>query len=141
MSDTEKTESNGSSSKLTAIIVLLILSLISNFIIYYISRPESPVPPQHRVLIISIEKDIKDSDCSDTTQVENGLYSGGYIRIKHSNDGYKAAFGDRYLSYGAENSSGYMWTLGAVLNYVSSYGWTLVQAPNSGLSDQYYFVK
>ncbi|MDC7236794.1 MAG: hypothetical protein PQJ45_03345 [Sphaerochaetaceae bacterium] len=31
--------------------------------------------------------------------------------------------------------------LGGILNYISSKGWALVQAPTSGLNSSYYFTK
>ena len=94
-----------------------------------------------RVLVVTIESELSDSNRSDKTQVKNALDNGGMIRIKASNDGYEYSFGSTYKQYGAANSSNNIWTLGAVLNYIASRGWTFVQAPTTGLSEYYYFVK
>ena len=94
-----------------------------------------------RILVLSLENDISDDDVSDKTQVDNALSNGGMIRIDNTNEGYESAFGTVYKSYGASNASNYMWTWGAVMNYIASKGWKLVQSPSSGLSSYYYFEK
>ena len=94
-----------------------------------------------RVLVVSIESDIADSDRSDKTQVTNALENGGMVRLKNTSEGYEYSLGTGYKKYGANDSNGYIWLNGAVLNYVASRGWTLVQGPSSGLSREYYFVK
>ena len=130
---------------LTGIIFLLILIFICNgYICLNIIRQTNSnkgIDSTHRVLLVSMEDDISISKASDITQVKNALSNGGTIRIKDSNDGYESAFGHDYEKYGATNSSGNYWTKGAVLNYIASRGWTLIQAPSSGLSHTFYFIK
>lgn len=94
-----------------------------------------------RILVVSIESDLADSDRSDKTQVNNALENGGMIRLKNSSEGFEYSLGTVYKRYGASDSQGYMWLTGAVLNYVASRGWTFTQGPSSGLSNQYFFVK
>lgn len=95
------------------------------------------------VLIVRIKsEESDDSDCSDARQVENAITSGGMIQLKLSGDFLKEAMGsDLYGNYGAANSKGYYYILGAVLNYVASRGWTLIQGPSSGLANVYYFIQ
>ena len=78
---------------------------------------------------------------SDKTQVENALKNGGTIFVPLSSDGLEKAFGKSYVSYGATNSKGYVYLEGAAMNYIISKGWSLIQAPSTGLSSIYYFEK
>ena len=95
-----------------------------------------------KILIIDVLRDtVNEDSLSDSTQVRNALEDGGMIRIKIDNDWLDDAFGSTYSRYGASDSEGYHYTLGALLNYVASQGWTFVQAPSSGLSTSYYFEK
>ena len=95
-----------------------------------------------KILIIDVLRDIVSEDSlSDSTQVSNALEDGGMIQIKIDNDWLEDTFGYGYAYYGASDSEGYHYTLGAVMNYVASQGWTFVQAPSSGLSTTYYFEK
>ncbi len=146
--DAEKTivrEEPAKTVNLTGIIFLLILIFICNgYICLNIIRQTNSnkgIDSTHRVLLVSMEDDISSSKASDQVQVKNALNNGGMIRIKDSNDGYKSAFGNEFGKYGALDSSGSYYTTGAVLNYIASRGWTLIQAPSSGLSSTYYFIK
>lgn len=95
-----------------------------------------------KILIIDVLRDtVSEDSLSDSTQVNNALEDGGMIQIKIDNDWLEDTFGYGYGYYGAANSDGYHYTLGAVMNYVASRGWTFVQAPSSGLSTTYYFEK
>ena len=95
-----------------------------------------------KILIIDVLRDtVNEDSLSDSTQVRNALEDGGMIRIKIDNDWLDDVFGSAYSRYGASDSEGYHYTLGALLNYVASQGWTFVQAPSSGLSTSYYFEK
>ncbi len=95
-----------------------------------------------KILIIDVLRDtVSEDSLSDSTQVSNALEDGGMIQIKIDNDWLGNVFGSAYSYYGASDSDGYHYTLGAVMNYVASRGWTFVQAPSSGLSTTYYFEK
>lgn len=95
-----------------------------------------------KILIIDVLRDtVSEDSLSDSTQVSNALENGGMIQIKIDNDWLEDTFGYGYGYYGAADSDGYHYTLGAVMNYVASCGWTFVQAPSSGLSTTYYFEK
>ena len=138
--NTQQESQNGVS--LEGVVLLLVLILICNLYLCYTTFAQSgSFSSSHRVLLVSLEDDISASNASDSVQVNNGLHNGGTIRIKDSNDGYAKAFGKAYMAYGAENSSGSLWTKGAVLNYISSHGWKLIQAPSTGFSDTYYFTR
>ncbi|MBR0318566.1 MAG: hypothetical protein IJQ86_04680 [Spirochaetia bacterium] len=130
---------------LTGIFFLLILIFICNgYICLSIIRQTNSnngIDSTHRVLLLTMEDNISSKDASDDIQVNNALKNGGTVRVKDSNEGYQKAFGYEYERYGAINSSGTYWTKGAVLNYIASRGWTLIQAPSTGLTDMYYFVK
>lgn len=129
----------------TGIIWLLLILIFSNIYLCYNvfreSHGDGIIDSSHRVLVLSIEDDITQSESSDVTQVINALINGGQIRVGNSNNSFDAAFGSEYQNYGATNIKGSFWTRGAVLNYIASRGWTLVQTPSSRLSDDYYFVK
>ena len=73
------------------------------------------------------------------TQIDNALKNGGMIVLNTQN--LNSGFETLISLYGAADASGSYYTYGAVLNYIASWGWELVQAPTSGLSDYYYFVK
>ena len=130
---------------LSGIIFLLVLLLACNIYIclnfFRQSHSNENIDSSHRVLLLTMEDKISNKDASDDVQVKNALKNGGTIRVKDSNEGYQNAFGYEYERYGAVNSSGTYWTKGAVLNYIASRGWTLIQAPSSGLTTTYYFIK
>lgn len=121
--------------------LLFIIASVGIFICIDIIRERSSselVDSSNRVLIVSWEQDIPEAK-SDKTQVSNALENGGMIRLDSSD--LDSSLGVAYESYGATNGDGRFWVFGAVLNYISSRGWTLVQAPSSGLSDEFYFAK
>ncbi len=116
-----------------ATICLLLLLLLQ----IWQSHSFGIIPSSSRVLVVQLSQDM--DDISDKTQVENALKNGGMIKVdveKLTN-----SFGYEYQYYGASDSEGTFYTLGGVLNYIASKGWTLVQPPTTGLSDMYYFVK
>lgn len=95
-----------------------------------------------RTLIVSIE-DIDDSDInfSPSEQIENALENGGLIYINLDSDWLNDNFYQYYGLFGATDSEGMYFVLGGIINYISSKGWTLVQAPTSGLNNFFYFTK
>lgn len=141
----QSVEDNSSRKAIGFIVFLMLLMTLGIgylcFNTYRETHASKTIDSTQRVLIISIESDLTDSNRSDKTQVKNALENGGAIRLQSSNEGYDYSLGTMYNSYGAKNSNGYFWTTGAVLNYVASRGWKFVQGPSSGLSDEYYFVK
>ena len=125
-------------------ILLLVLTVGIGYLCFNTYRETNAtetIDSVKRVLVVTIESDLSDSNRSSTTQVKNAFADGGMIRIKSSNDGFDYSLGSAYKQYGATDASGSFWSLGAVLNYIASRGWTFVQAPTTGLSDYYYFVK
>ena len=132
------------SRKAAYIILLLLLTAGIGYLCvstYRETHASDSMDSTKRVLAVCIESDISDSNRSDKTQVTNALNDGGMIRLKASNEGYEYSLGTAFKQYGASNASGSFWTLGAVLNYIASRGWTFVQGPSSGLSDYYFFIK
>ena len=119
--------------KTLAIALILVFILTAVASTYYNS-----IKQQKKVLCISLESDIDKSDKSDIIQVKNALENGGTIRIENSNDGYSDAFGETYKDFGAKDGKGYLWTSGAVINYIASKGWTFVQATTFGDSVLYF---
>lgn len=121
---------------------ILVFIIIASLFLFEVIRSESRVGllgASNRILMVSFEDLLEDADCSDSTQVENALKSGGQIRIKDTNDGYQHAFGSEYGMYGASDASNMHYTKGAALNYIASKGWVLVQAPTTALGTTYYF--
>ncbi len=95
-----------------------------------------------RTLIINIgDIDDTDTEFSDSTQIENALSNGGMIIISLDSDWLDTNFDKDYSIYGANDSKGMFYIMGGVINYISSNGWLLVQAPSSGLNNSYYFTK
>lgn len=92
-----------------------------------------------RVLVVEIRS--ISSGISDEAQVRNALFNGGCIRLENSSECYAELLGSGYYDYGARNSDRYFYITGAALNYIASKGWTLVQAPSSGETGYYYFVR
>ena len=79
------------------------------------------------------------TDQSDMTQIKNAFNNGGMIKLDPNNISTDLKW--QMESYGAADTDGMYWVTGAVLNYVASRGWTLVQAPTTGLANCYYFTK
>lgn len=140
-----KNEIAESNRKLKYLMILVVLLIVLCgylcFAVYRSTNATDAVDSTHRVLIVSLESNLSNSDRSDKTQVRNALSGGGKIRIKPTNEDIEYSFGTDYCYYGAGNSDGTFWTTGALLNYIASRGWTFVQAPSSGLTNEYYFVK
>ena len=93
----------------------------------------------NRVLVVEINNDLSESEKSDNKQINEALANGGMIRISTNN--INSTLKSKIERYGATNSGGSYWVLGALLNYIASEGWTFVQGPSSGLSQNYYFIK
>ena len=91
----------------------------------------------NRVLVVYMDNN--SSDQSDMTQIKNAFNNGGMIKLDPNNISTDLKW--QMESYGAADSDGMYWVTGAVLNYVASRGWNLVQAPTTGLTNCYYFTK
>ena len=124
-------------------IVVIILALINAYqyfgdtIISKMGIDNGAIVSQNRVLIVDIEKDPDEK--SDFFQVKNALKNGGQICFDAED--YEGSLGKDYKAYGASDLNGYYYTRGAVLNYIASCGWTLLQSPSTGITTTYYFVK
>lgn len=103
------------------------------------SHSSDTMDSTNRVLVIEIDEDLKSDEISDETQVKNALKNGGMIRLKSSD--LSKTLKLNLDKYAAANEDGTYWVFGALLNYIASEGWELVQAPSSGLSQSYYFRK
>ena len=140
-----RSEIADSNRKLKCMIVLVVLLIVlCGYLCYGVYRSTNStgvIDSTHRVLIVSLEDDLPDSKRSDKTQVKNALEDGGMVRIRPNNDDITYSVGNDYIYYGAIDSDGTYWTTGALMNYIASRGWTFVQAPTSGLTDNYYFIK
>ena len=138
----EIVDSNRKLKCLIALVVLLIV--LCGYLCYVVFRSTNStgvIDSNHRVLIVSLENGLSDSYRSDKTQMKNALEDGGMVRIRPTNEDIIYSVGIDYLDYGASDSDGNYWTIGALLNYIASRGWTLVQTPSTGLSSDYYFIK
>ena len=140
-----KNEIADSNRKLKCLIVLIVLLIVlCGYLCYVVFRSTNStgvIDSSHRVLIVSLENGLSDSDRSDKTQVKNALEDGGRVRIRPNNDDITYSVGNDYIYYGASESDGTSWTTGALMTYIASRGWTFVQAPTSGLTSNYYFIK
>lgn len=139
-----KREIKQTKAKVGWISLLLVLIVIGmaylSFDVYRENNASESMDSSNRVLLVHIVSE--DSEYSDATQVKNGLSNGGMIQLELSAEALEKALGSElYRSYGASNSDGYHYILGALLNYIASRGWSLIQAPTSGLAPQYYFVR
>lgn len=124
--------------------IVLLMTILCGYLCFEVYRSTNStgvMDSSHRILIVSIESNLSDSDRSDRTQVRNALDAGGMIRIRLGNDDIEYSMGTSFKAYGADNADGKFWTMGGLLNYIASRGWTLVQAPSSGLTDAFYFTK
>lgn len=139
-----KREIRNAKAKFGAVISLLILLVLGlayiSFVTYRQTNSSDVIDSHNRVLLVQIGSDY--SKLSDAIQVKNALKDGGMIRLELDKEFLEESFGSSsYQSYGATNSEGYHYILGALLNYIASRGWNLIQGPSSGLSDSYYFAK
>lgn len=122
--------------------LLIVIAIGICYLCYVEFQGSQSIDATPAVLILYCESDYaSDDDLSDTTQIRNALADGGMISVKIDNDWLRTNFGAEYTHYGASNADGYHYTLGALLNYIASQGWTLVQAPSSGLSEYFYFTR
>ena len=143
--DALRNEIADSNRKIKCLIVLVVLLIVlCGYLCYVVFRSTNStgvIDSTHRVLIVSLENGLSDSYRSDKTQMKNALEDGGMVRIRPTNEDIIYSVGIDYLDYGASDSDGNYWTIGALLNYIASRGWTLVQTPSTGLSSDYYFIK
>ena len=119
--------------------LILLLNTYLCFETYRKNNYNEYIDSNHRVLVLFLETNIKDSENSDKTQISNALNNGGAIRI-----GIKDCdkiFEAEYQRYGATDSNKQFWTLGAILNYIASRGWKMVQADSDTFTKTYYFSK
>ena len=137
------TQSKGSSTNMSLfnLFVVLLLLMITICVGYLaISQyKETKGKSQRRVLFVEIDSDISKDKISDSTQIKNAIENGGMMRVEPSAvDPYlDKKIGD----FAALDADGNYWVTGAILNYLASEGWELVQGPSSGLAMDYYFVK
>ena len=121
--------------------MILLLSMITICVGYLaISQyKETKGKSQRRVLSVEIDSDIGKDKLSDSTQIKNAIENGGTMRVDPSDvDPYlDKKIGD----FAALDDNEHYWVNGAILNYLASEGWELVQGPSSGLAMDYYFVK
>ena len=93
-----------------------------------------------RILILKVSDSA--NNYSDSTQGKNVINKGGTIILKDfDSDSINAVFGEYWNSYGGADANGYHYLDGALLNYIASKGWNLIQAPSTGLGSTYYFTK
>jgi len=118
-------------------VILIIIALEIGYLCF--------VQFQSKILIVDIEsveaEDLDEADYSDSIQIQNALDNGGMIVINLESNWLKNNFDSNYNAYGANDSNGYMYILGGVINYTASKGWKLIQGPTSGLSNIYYFER
>ena len=92
----------------------------------------------NRVLVVYMNSD-SSTDQSDSTQIRNAFNNGGMIKLDPNDISTDLKL--EMEPYAASDSRGMYWVTGAVLNYIASRGWNLVQAPTTGLANCYYFTK
>ena len=122
------------------IVFLLLLIVIGIGYLCYSSYKDNkiqPYTPPYSVLVLY--SDSEDLAYSDSTQVDSALSYGGEIHIDILNtDVVNKSFGsDSWQRFGALANDDSFHVRGAVLNYIASYNWKLVQVT----SNEYYFVR
>ena len=96
---------------------------------------------EYRVLIVNWAS--FDNESPDFFKIVNGLTNGGEIWLNsHAAD----VIDENWKSYGNANYEGTFKTLPALINWVGSYGWRLIEVHDSKLSsinypEKLYFVK
>ncbi len=129
-------------------LISLLLSLICTLGVAYlafscyqqsVTEDTYELNQQTQLLIVEINADLTNDQISDSTQIKNALKNGGQIRLNM--DSLDSSIDSAIGNYGASDAEGNYWVFGALMNYISNQGWELVQAPSSGLSDEYYFVR
>ena len=96
------------------------------------------IDSSNRVLVVYMESD-SSANQSDMTQIKKAFDNGGMIRLDTNN--ISTDFRLQMEPYAASDTDGMYWVTGAVLNYIASRGWKLLQAPTTGMSNYYYFTK
>lgn len=148
MGDIEKPNrsSESVSVKAQGIIVFLLVVLVLGIGYLCVSdfrskNSSDTLTSTNRVLTLSIHAN--NENFSDSTQVKNALNNGGMIILKSLdytsiNEAFRSL---PWTSFGANNKEGYVFLEGALLNYIASQGWTLIQAPATGLGTMYFFTR
>jgi len=139
-----KIEIKRNKPKLGSIKFLLLLSIIAlgylSVNTYFQTNYLDNIDSNRQVLVVAIES--SDSKLSDKDQFIDGLDNGGMIIISKSGDYLDRITEYKFQNYGALDSSNRFYPLGAILNYIASKGWMLVQNSSPVLQgDYYYFVK
>ena len=124
---------------LVRILLIILVGCVGYLVVSRFREKNSSasIDSSNRVLVVYINND--SSDQSDMTQIKNAFNNGGMIKLDPNNISTELKW--QMESYGASDSDGMYWVTGAVLNYVASRGWNLVQAPTTGLVNCYYFAK
>ncbi len=125
-------------------IIILLLTVITIGIVYLgIMHSNSKETSQveytkdiQQVLCVDME-DRDGFEVSDYSQIDDALRYGGQIIVNLNQ--LDATLQLDTEMYAAVNSEGRYYTEGALLNYIASRGWTLVQHESFG--DMYYFIK
>ena len=110
------------------------------YVQYRQTHSSDSLDSSNRVLVLELNNDLTASNVSDERQIANALKNGGLIRLK-ADEVADSSLQPKIEKYSAMDSSGMYWVLGALLNYISSEGWELIQSPTTGLSQLYYFRK
>ena len=122
--------------------MLIILTIIVFYLAFSQFRKNNTTEifnSTNRVLLVEIDSDLERDDLSDYTQIQNALKDGGTMRLNPNN--LDKTLDSKIDYYAATDSNGQFWVLGALLNYIASEGWELVQAPTTGLATNYYFIR
>ncbi|MCK9482301.1 MAG: hypothetical protein M0R38_11140 [Bacteroidia bacterium] len=139
-----KREIRHNKTKLTGVTLLLLLIAIAlgylSFNTYRENNASKLIDSTRRVLMVSLTNNY--DEISDEKQVGNALLNGGMIQLQIDGEALLESFGNtNYKQYGASGSSGKFYIMGAMLNYIASRGWTLIQSSTSILNNEYYFIK
>ncbi len=122
-------------------IMLFILVACVGYLVFLKFREKNSsenIDSSNRVLVVYMNSD-SSTDQSDMTQIKNAFNNGGMIKLDPNDISTELKL--QMESYGAADADGMYWVTGAVLNYIASRGWNLVQAPTTGLVSTYYFTK
>ena len=122
-------------------VLLFILVIFVGYLVFSRLREKNVfefMESSNRVLVVYMNSD-DSSDSSDMLQIKNAFSNGGMIKIDPGN--INSELKSQIEAYGAYNADSMYWVTGAILNYIASRGWKLVQAPTTGLVNCYYFVK
>jgi hypothetical protein len=122
-------------------ILLFILVVCAGYLVFSKFREKNSsenIDSSNRVLVVYMNSD-SSTNQSDMTQIKNAFNNGGMIKLDPNDISTDLKL--QMESYGAADADGMYWVTGAVLNYIASRGWNLVQAPTTGLVNCYYFTR